>query len=355
MLVRREDWRMNNITRTHKYLFCLFSLSFLFPLKTFGWGETGHKATAEIAFQFLTPRAKQMLVEILGPNTIVTASVFPDEVRPDKRFKPFESYHYIEIPLGKTVTEVLEEKKNEKSADSFISHPELLSKGFSRSQRILALQYTVHVIGDMHQPLHTGNGFDRGANLCTVNWTNPMTGKVSEEDLHWVWDDKIFDYARRDFTTARCQIERDPKHRAVRFDYTELVACIMNEYKAMGAEEKSKLAALAKEPRSKWYEESRELYKDVYPDSPEVKKPEDRVYCKAVNGNGAFDSSKIPTLDETYGKKAYKIGKQRILMGGLRLANFLNGAAEKDRSIKVPKTDAFEALLNSVNPEKLKH
>lgn len=319
-------------------------LSVVFSIQSFGWGELGHKASAEISYKFLTPKAKQMLVEILGPNTHVTGSNFPDDVRSDKRFDMLKPYHYMDFPYGKDIVQVLEENKSKKTADSFIAHPELLYGKFSRNQKMLSIQYLIHIIGDMHQPLHVGNGTDMGGNLCSVKWTDPETGKVIDANLHNVWDEKIFDIARKNFKIAKCQ--KDPANKITYYDYNEIVACVMNDYEAMNPTEKEEVAALGKEPRAKWYEEGQKLHADVYPD-------EARLYCKTVNGPGSFDPSKVPTLDEAYAKRAFQIGKRRLLLAGLRLAKYLNDAAELYPNLVVPEKDALDSLLRSVEPEKL--
>lgn len=297
-----------------------------------------------------------MLLEILGPNTHVTASVFPDEVRSDKRFDMFQEYHFIEIPPGKDIGKAIEEYKGKKTADAFIGHPELLYKPFPRSQKMLALQYIIHIVGDVHQPLHVGNGFDRGANLCTVKWTDPENGHTFSTNLHSVWDDKVFDYAKKGFKDKPCQTSPDNK-KITFYDYREVAACALNEYTQLNKEEKARLNELSKEPREKWYEESRALHKEVYYDNPPVGSPKERLYCKIAEGkevvNGAFDPEKIPTLDKEYGEKAYKIAKQRLLLGGMRLAHYLNEAAENDPKLKVTSPDPLPNLLNSVTPEKM--
>ena len=40
----------------------------------------------------------------------------------------------------------------------------------SREMKMIALRFLIHVVGDIHQPLHVGNGYDRGGNVCQVKY-----------------------------------------------------------------------------------------------------------------------------------------------------------------------------------------
>jgi hypothetical protein len=57
-----------------------------------------------------------------------------------------------------------------------------------------AVRFLVHLIGDIHQPLHVGTGTDRGGNDFTVIWF----GEPS--NLHRVWDSSMIDQKQLSFT-----------------------------------------------------------------------------------------------------------------------------------------------------------
>ena len=58
----------------------------------------------------------------------------------------------------------------------------------------IALKFIIHVIGDLHQPLHVGNGNDRGGNDIKVEWF----GEPS--NIHAIWDSKLIDFQKLSFT-----------------------------------------------------------------------------------------------------------------------------------------------------------
>ena len=64
----------------------------------------------------------------------------------------------------------------------------------TRDERTLALRFIIHIIGDLHQPLHVGNGIDRGGNDVKVTWFG------EQSNLHTVWDSKMIDRQGLSFT-----------------------------------------------------------------------------------------------------------------------------------------------------------
>ena len=71
-------------------------------------------------------------------------------------------FHYVTIPEGKTYAEVGAPDEGDSVTALAQFRKVLLDPKASREQKQLALRFTVHIIGDLHQPLHAGNGTDRG-------------------------------------------------------------------------------------------------------------------------------------------------------------------------------------------------
>jgi nuclease S1 len=58
-------------------------------------------------------------------------------------------------------------------------------------ERRVALRFVVHLVGDLHQPLHVGDNHDRGGNDTQVRWFNRGS------NMHRVWDSDIIDHVNR--------------------------------------------------------------------------------------------------------------------------------------------------------------
>ena len=303
--------------------------------QSFGWGNVGHGTVGEIAERYLGDEAKKLVQSILGPEPLAVSAIYPDEVRSDDRYKDFAPYHFVEIPVGKDYAPIVPRDGN-----TIISKvPAMLtSSNVSRERKMILLRYLVHVVGDVHQPLHVGNGVDMGANLCSVNWVEPSSYAKKPykhfANLHSVWDENIIDYMKHTYTSAPAKNGTPPPKRW--FGYKELADWIIDEAKPDLADPSFKDT----NPLT-WYAEARALHAQVYPDKSAD--PAKHTYCKRVNAqskkveNGIYDASTVPTLDEAYAKRSAPIIRAQLLKGGIRLAKLLNQIATGQNSATAEK------------------
>lgn len=343
----------------------LFVCLSLTSTQVWAWGDIGHETTAEIAERKLTPKAKEFVRSILGIEPLAVAATWPDKVRSDSRFSKFAPYHFVEIPMGMTFDTIPDDKRVERSADTILSQVPVLLKNpasLAHEEKQILLRYLIHLVGDVHQPLHVGNGRDMGANLCDVRWTDPESGKVDIVNLHSLWDDKMIDKIKQEFVEAAVRGgQRKPW-----FGYREFADMIMKESK------QADFATLSAGEPKDWYAESRALHPKVYPDKSLPKDfqgegqameegkeftPEKRPYCKIVNEkggvmNGAYNARMIPTINDEFTEQAIPIIKKRILTGGYRLAALLNKIADAQTvATRKPEREVIEgALLSSKKP-----
>ncbi|MBP6535009.1 MAG: S1/P1 nuclease, partial [Arenimonas sp.] len=161
----------------------------------------------------------------------------------------------------------------------------------SRSEKAFALKFTVHLIGDLHQPLHVGTSGDSGGNACRVTWH----GRPS--NLHTVWDSDM--------------IER------TNLSYTEL-ADFASQNRA-----RRQIQQWQSGTPVQWAEESKKLRSRIYP--AEVIAPNAPVtyltYCK---GNVAPEA--MPKLGYEYSFEFDPAVRERLFQAGVRLAKVLNDA-----------------------------
>lgn len=319
---------------------------------SFGWGDLGHEMVGELAYRNLTPQAKKMVFEVIGAEPLAKIATFPDSVRSDKAFSKFAPFHFVEVPPGKTVEEALAQHPTKKNGHTVVKVAERLvpQKTQDVRKRALLLRYLVHVVGDVHQPLHVGNGVDRGANLCRVKWVNAFTGKEERSNLHTVWDTEILTYIRKDFE-AQAGAAGGNKYY---FNYNDAIELVMKKFTPEKLEALKKRADVGPEG---WYLESFELHPRVYPDPKPVKDPKEHTYCSFVDETGKevpkeIDPDVLPVLDEKYAREALALVEERIILGGYRLAHFLNTMAKNHQS-DIKNDDPMVDFLNNLNMEKL--
>ena len=146
------------------------------------WGPTGHRISGKIAEAYLSDKSREMLVTILGTQTLARASTWADEMRsnPDSFWqKKAPSLHYVTVPPGKNYAEVGAPAKGDAVSALAQFKSTLQDPDSSLPQKQLALRFTIHIIADLHQPLHVGNGEDRGGTRVPWFYTRPIRRFIS--------------------------------------------------------------------------------------------------------------------------------------------------------------------------------
>lgn len=163
-----------------------------FPHFLFGWGKTGHRIVGKVSETYLTKNAKTKIKKLMGHHDISRMTNWADEIKSDPAWKKANNWHWCTIPDDeKYISEKHPGRAVEKIQDFIYT---LKNKTASKEEKQIALKFLVHIIGDLHQPLHVGNGNDRGGNDVKVQWFNEST------NLHSVWDTKLIEFQKLSYT-----------------------------------------------------------------------------------------------------------------------------------------------------------
>jgi hypothetical protein len=151
------------------------------------WGKTGHRVTGEIAEAHLTGKAKRVLNDLLDGHSLAFVSTFADDIKADRAFSKYSAWHYVNYPLG---TSYRDAEKSE-YGDIVMAIEECTAKvkdkNNNREDRVFYLKMLIHLIGDLHQPMHASRAEDKGGNDIQVQWF----GEGS--NLHRVWDKNLIE------------------------------------------------------------------------------------------------------------------------------------------------------------------
>jgi hypothetical protein len=170
----------------------------LVPLnQAFSWGASGHSIIAEIAQHRLDPQVFAQIEQLLGRQvSIASIASWADDItqqRPDT-----VNWHFVNIPYDATTYDAAHECQPNPKGDCVIKAIErslatLKKPSAPKDQRVEALKFLVHFVGDVHQPLHTIDRNDAGGSkLAVVFFDTPMS-------LHMVWDVGIIDHRTYDW------------------------------------------------------------------------------------------------------------------------------------------------------------
>jgi hypothetical protein len=149
------------------------------------WGPQGHRITAKVAENHLDPQAKRAITALLGSESLADAAFWADTMRshPSEFWQSKAgAYHYVTVPDGMRYADVGPPQKGDAVTALGEFRRILRDPEASKAHKQLALRFSLHIVQDLHQPLHVGNGLDRGGTRTKV----VLLGKNT--NLHRVWD-----------------------------------------------------------------------------------------------------------------------------------------------------------------------
>ncbi len=181
-------------------------------VSAFAWGSKGHDIVAAIAEQHLTTKAKKKIDRLLDGKSIVYYSSWMDNIQNspywENGYNKTKTWHYANVDKGMTYETMPENpdgdvvKGLEMLTDQMMNNYDNLTD----SMRVDYLKMIVHMVGDLHCPMHAGRLSDRGGNGTKVVWFR------SETNLHSVWDSRIIDSARTwSYSEWRDNLDRESR------------------------------------------------------------------------------------------------------------------------------------------------
>jgi hypothetical protein len=172
----------------------------------FGWTTKGHRMVALIAADRLTPEATAQVRELLGNQTMADVALYPDEIRPDH--PETAPWHYVAIP-GKETGYIRERdcpviaKRSplvegtpwrDCAPDMILFfESQLKAPDTTREQKIVALEWLIHLFGDLHVPFHA-DGDGKSGNAIHVRQFGSKRCGAGRCNLHLTWDEGLIDH-----------------------------------------------------------------------------------------------------------------------------------------------------------------
>ena len=336
-----------------KSMLCCAVVVLVLPLHGFAWGDVGHRVVVRIASRYLNPQARRAVVELLKADSKLNRSYYAsncadvlaladktalsdsetakfaemglaciaswaDPPLKDQRLYT-ANWHFVDIPVnlsganGPVLSsfEVAREcRMNDRRGDcAFLAlkrlTPVLANQTELAGSRAEALKFIVHIIGDLHQPLHcvtdrkdinnASDLGDIGGNLKIVQFNVPAWDGNAHKDinerwnsqwnLHSVWDEGLID--------AYMKIQNLNEDAYV----TQVLKPLTQKPEDLAKLQTGDLLAWMKESYS--------------------------IAVKSAYKLPPPDSSRY-ILPSTYYESNHDVANQQLLTGGVRLAAFLN-------------------------------
>lgn len=161
------------------------------------WGKLGHRVVAEIGQRHLSPEAMAQVTAILGVEDFAEIANFPDFSlsSPDPFWRGESAvWHYVTVPDDETYR-TSEVPEGGDAITALAKYKTILKDPqASAADKKQALIFIVHLIGDIHQPMHAGNGTDRGGNKVEMVFFDELMNR------HKVWDEGIVEFEELSYT-----------------------------------------------------------------------------------------------------------------------------------------------------------
>ncbi len=264
------------------------------------WWEYGHESVARIAMDSVRPGTRAAIQHLLARGrlletpdcpvaTIEQASVWADCIKPlGDRFAYAYSWHYQNVDVCKPFDLKGPCKDGNCVSAQIERNARLLAdRKVPERERLMALAFLVHFVGDLVQPMHAGDHQDLGGNNVAANY-GLVGGRVN---LHYIWDGPL---AERSISTPPAGAQG-------------ILAQIPP------AERQALSAGTVEEWSRESWEEARKY-----------------AYDSLVADPCAPDAPPRPTLTEDDVRALIPVVRRQVAAGGLRLARLLDDALGPD-------------------------
>ena len=173
------------------------------PAAALAWGVEGHEIVAAIARNYLAPQVRDKVDQMLAadPDTLTAHDMLSESVWADRyRAGHPESgdWHFVDIELDHPDLQsacfgfpAANPASQGPAHDCIVNKVteftrELADAATPAPERLLALKFLIHFVGDMHQPLHAADNHDKGGNCVLLSLGGPRT-----VNLHSYWDTAV--------------------------------------------------------------------------------------------------------------------------------------------------------------------
>jgi hypothetical protein len=195
----------NHLASVMKKQIAALTLLVFLSTQLFAWGPKGHKVVGAIAQAHLTERARHNLQLLLGDASLASIANWADEIK-SSRPETF-AWHFVDIPKDAGSFSQARDcyRPDEKHPSTKDDHHNCIvdrismfkqvlnNQNASQEDRIEALKFLVHFVGDIHQPLHAVDEARGGNDIHVVEFGSPQCGR-GRCNFHFVWDMALIEH-----------------------------------------------------------------------------------------------------------------------------------------------------------------
>ena len=164
----------------------------------FCWGVIGHRVIGDIAQEHLSKKAKKGIKKLIGRESLAQWSNWGDYIKSDTTWKHAYTWHFVDLPGHMEKQPFIDGLKKLPGRNLYNQiiklKADLVNESLSITERQQALYWLIHLMGDLHQPLHVGRDEDQGGNKIVIYWFDKKT------NLHSLWDSMLIEFQQYSYS-----------------------------------------------------------------------------------------------------------------------------------------------------------
>ena len=149
------------------------------------WGATGHRTIGDIAETHLKRSTKKAIDKLLNGKSLAFVSTFADEIKSDSIYNKYFTWYFANLEMDETYATSNKHPDGDIITGINLCISVLKDKNATAKEKAFYLKFLVHLVGDLHQPMHAGLESDLGGNQFVVQWF------YNGSNLHRVWDSNM--------------------------------------------------------------------------------------------------------------------------------------------------------------------
>ncbi|HTM99903.1 MAG TPA: S1/P1 nuclease [Pedobacter sp.] len=212
---------------TLKKIAIVFMLMYL-PFTSGAWGVLGHRIVGEVADQYINAKTRKAIQQLLGTESLAMAANWADFIKSDTSYNYLSNWHYVNLPADLTKPAVFSFLESESGPNIYNKLNEMITvlknQKSTAEQKKLALRMVIHLVGDLHQPMHTARKEDLGGNKVQLTWFG------EKSNLHRVWDEGLIDFQQLSYTEYTKAINHPSSAEFTAWQKTSLKECVFESY-----------------------------------------------------------------------------------------------------------------------------
>jgi len=200
----------------------------LVPFTASAWGVLGHRIVGEVADHYINAKTRKAIQQILGNESMAMTANWADFIKSDTSYNYLSNWHYVNLPVNLSKTDAFSFLDNDPAANIYNKTNEMIAvlknNASTAEQKKLALRMIIHLVGDLHQPMHTARKEDLGGNRVFVTWFG------EKSNLHKVWDESLIDFQQLSFTEYTKAINFTTTGQVATWQQASLKDCVFEAY-----------------------------------------------------------------------------------------------------------------------------